>query len=85
MAPIPNIDDLFETDESGNMALCMSLDTVCTNVDEDGQDKHFANFYPDEGGVSKRFLLFRHMSGVLKNDIVRGIVNSVNDGQSKIL
>lgn len=79
LAPVPDLDDLFETDESGNTALRHSLGTIVHTKDEP-----FANFYPDEDGVSKKSLLFRHMRGVLKMDLIRGLGNSVRRGQNYV-
>lgn len=45
----------------------------------------FANFYPDEDGISKTTMLFRHIREVLKSDLIRGVRNSLRSGQSYAL
>lgn len=80
LAPVPDLDNLFETDESGNVVLCSSLSTIVHH-----EKKPFANFYPDEDGVSKKKLLFRQIRTVLRNDLIRGVENSIRYGQNNRL
>ena len=77
MAPVPDLDNLFESDEVGNLVLSRYLGGI-----EPTKDRNFANYFPHEDGVSKRSLIFRHVRQVLKHDLIRGVNNSFRSGQS---
>jgi len=78
LSPVPNLNEIFETDEIGNTVVSEHLDFI----EGTRGGAPFANFYPDEDGLSKTNMLFRH---ILKNDLVRGIRNSLRHGQSYAL
>jgi len=80
LSPVPNLDDIFETDGSGNAVVSKHLDSITST-----KGVAFANFYPDEDGISKATLLFRHIREVLKSDLIRGVRNSLRSGQSYAL
>lgn len=77
LAPVPDLDNLFESDEGGNSVLSSYLGVI-----EPTKDRNFANYFPHEDGVSKVSLLFRHIRQVLKHDFIRGVDNSLRSGQS---
>jgi len=80
LSPVPNLNDIFETDACGNMVVSEHLNLITSTKGEP-----FANFYPDEDGISKTTMLFRHIREVLKSDLIRGVRNSLRSGQSYAL
>jgi len=76
LAQVPELDDLFEVDENGDSVLSYTLADI-----EPTKEMNFANFYPEEEGLSRKQLFFRHLFDVLSNDLSRGLRNSLRRGQ----
>jgi len=76
LARVPELDDLFEVDKNGDSVLSCTLADI-----EPTKETNFANFYPEEEGLSRKQLFFRHIVDVLCNDLSRGLRNSLRRGQ----
>jgi len=80
LAPVPNLNELFEVDKNGNHVLHRKLYNI-----EPTRNIKFANYYPSEEGLSRVHLFSRNLMDNLRNDLPRGLSNSLRVGQDKKL
>merc|ERR1712038_1316117 len=76
LAPVPNIDDLFEVNDKGSMVLSEELDFITPT-----KLRPFINFFPEDDGLSKNAILMREIRHGLTIDIFRAFRNSLRHGQ----
>jgi len=74
MAKIPDFDDFFDELKSGEHVLSKDLEKIIPQ----GSDKAFANFYPNEEGLSKSRIFVLRIVKNLRDDLWRGIWMSLS-------
>ena len=73
MAKIPDLDDFFDELESGEHVLSEDLENIIPQGSSGQSDEAFANFYPNEEGLSKSRIFVLRLAKNVRDDFWRGV------------